>query len=70
MVYKRETLLVASDLYANKLKWRVNAKMVDIGFGDRGTTVNISKKYLPPNFSNLTGCDKSKKTDRFHERTL
>lgn len=53
------------ELYANKLKWIDCCKIMDIGCGDGGTTMNILKRYLPPNFTQLIGCDKNIKMIEF-----
>lgn len=49
-----------------KIKWnRSNDKIIDIGSGDGGATVEILKKYLPNNFVKLYGCDKSESMVNF-----
>ncbi|KAM3963632.1 juvenile hormone acid O-methyltransferase-like [Aphomia sociella] len=64
-IQKRDAL-EALEEYAKKIKWKTfGDRVIDIGSGDGGNTINILKEYMPENYEQLVGCDISKNMVNF-----
>ncbi|XP_059046274.1 juvenile hormone acid O-methyltransferase [Achroia grisella] len=63
---QKRDALDALEEFAKKIRWKKHGdRVIDIGCGDGGITINILKEYMPENFERLVGCDISENMINF-----
>lgn len=60
---KHGTLLCLEE-YANKIKWKNDDRVIDVGCADGSGTIML-KNYMLNNYTKLVGCDISEKMVQF-----
>ncbi|KAI5636148.1 methyltransferase domain-containing protein [Phthorimaea operculella] len=43
--------------YSSRMEWKEGCRVMDVGCGDGGLTVDVLRQFLPPNFGMLVGAD-------------